>query len=166
MLAEPYELATCRVAQCALGQAIAGAILRQTQGAEIAIMNAGGIRTGLPAGPVTRGQVLEALPFGNTIATMRLTGADLADALRYGLTKLGGGPFPQWAGLRLGAGGFEVRSGEGWAPLDPSRRYVVATNNFLRGGGDGYTVFRDRAIDPYDLGPGLDDAFVAWLGAR
>ena len=130
-------------------------------------MNGGGIRTELPQGKVTRGQILEALPFGNTIATMQLSGADLSEALRGGLAQIGRGAFPQWAGLRLGLGGFEVQDGAGWAPLDPARRYTVATNNFLRNGGDGYAVFRDRAIDPYDLGPGVDEAFMRSLsGAR
>lgn len=162
-LAEPLEVTTCRIAPCELGHLVAESMLQATHGGEIAIMNAGGIRVGLPAGKVTRGRILEALPYGNTVATMQLTGADLEAALRTALTKLGGGPFPQWAGLRLGLGGFEVRAGEGWAPLDPARRYRVVTNNFLRGGGDGYTVFRDKAIDPYDAGPGLDEAFVTAL---
>lgn len=165
VLPEALPLAGCRVASCALGRAIAGAMLRATPGAELAIMNAGGIRTELPAGPVTRGKVLEALPFGNTIATLQLSGADLADALRAGLAQLGRGGFPQWAGLRLGLEGFETRDGDAWRSLDPGRLYRVATNNFLRNGGDGYTVFRDRAIDPYDDGPGLDETFVEHITA-
>ncbi len=163
VLPEALPLAGCRVTPCPLGQAIADAMLRATPGAELAIMNAGGIRTELPAGPVTRGQVLEALPFGNTIATLQLSGADLADALRAGLAQLGRGGFPQWAGLRLGLEGFEARDGDAWRPLDPGRLYRVATNNFLRNGGDGYVAFCDRAIDPYDSGPGLDEAFVDLL---
>lgn len=159
-LPAPLDVAGCRVAQCAMGQRVAEALLHSAHGAEVAVMNAGGIRIGLPAGNVTRGQVLEALPFGNTVATMQLSGEDLAAALRLGLTKLGGGGFPQWAGLRLGAGGFEVQTAGTWAPLMPTRQYLVVTNNFLRNGGDGYTIFRDRAVDPYDAGPGLDDVFV------
>ncbi len=165
VLPEPLELGACRFGPCALGQSVAEALLRATHGAEVAVMNAGGMRTGLPAGPVTRGQVLEALPFGNTIATMQLSGEDLVAALRHGLTLVGRGGFPQWAGMRLDGTSFEVRAGDGWAPIEPSRRYTVATNNFLRNGGDGYAVFRDRAIDPYDTGPGVDDAFVTALAA-
>ena len=154
-LPEALSLSTCRFTQCELGQTVATAMLTATHGAEVAIMNAGGLRTGLPAGPVNRGQVLEAMPFGNTIATLTLSGADLEAALRHGLSQLGRGGFPQWAGLRFVGVGFEVRRGEGWAPLDPAERYLVVTNNFLRNGGDGYSVFRDRGADPYDNGPGL-----------
>ncbi|HYZ63522.1 MAG TPA: bifunctional UDP-sugar hydrolase/5'-nucleotidase [Acetobacteraceae bacterium] len=164
-LPEKLDLAGCRLGPCRIGQLVAEAMLRATPGAQVAIMNAGGIRTGLPQGEVTRGQVLDALPFGNTVATLGLTGADLEEALRHGLSQVGRGGFPQWAGLRLEGAGFEVRKGDGWAPLDKAARYEVVTNNFLRGGGDGYVVFRDRAIDPYDSGPGLDEAFAEALGA-
>jgi 5'-nucleotidase / UDP-sugar diphosphatase len=166
VLPEGLSLDGCRFAPCRLGQAVAEAILRATPGAQAAIMNAGGLRTGLPAGPVTRGQVLEALPFGNTIATMGLTGADLIAAVRHGLAQFGRGGFPQIAGLRLDGTTLMIGRGEAWAPVDPAATYVVATNNFLRNGGDGYAVFRDRAQDPYDSGPGLDDAFVRALASR
>ena len=162
-LPETLDLSTCRFAQCALGQSIAAAMLASAHGAQIALMNAGGIRTGLPAGRVSRGQILEALPFGNSVATVTLTGADLEAALRHGLGQLGRGAFPQWAGLRLTGTGFEVATADGWTALDPAARYLVVTNNFIRNGGDGYTVIRDRGIDPYDSGPGLDDAFVTAL---
>lgn len=164
-LPEPLDLSTCRFTQCALGRAIAESMLATAHGGQIAIMNAGGIRTGLPAGPVSRGQILEALPFGNTVATVTLTGADLEAALRHGLGQLGRGAFPQWVGLRLTGFGFEVATPQGWAPLEAATRYLVVTNNFIRNGGDGYTVIRDRGIDPYDSGPGLDDAFVTALAS-
>ncbi len=162
-LPEPLDLSTCRFTQCALGQSVAAAMLATAHGGQIAIMNAGGIRTGLPAGPVSRGQILEALPFGNTVATVTLTGADLETALRHGLSQLGRGGFPQWAGLRLTGTGFEVDTASGWTPLEPTTRYLVVTNNFIRNGGDGYVVIRDRGTDAYDSGPGLDDAFVTAL---
>ncbi len=157
VLPEAMDVAGCRIGACKLGQAVARAILAATPGAQVAIMNAGGIRIGLPAGPVTRGQVLEALPFGNTIATLQLTGADLVAAVQHGLTQIGRGGFPQWAGLRLQGTELQVQKGEDWAPIDPAAHYEIATNNFMRTGGDGYTVFRDRAIDPYDAGDGLDE---------
>lgn len=165
-LPEDYGIAGCRVGPCGIGQALAQAILHAVPGAQLAIINAGGIRIGLPAGPVTRGQVLEALPFGNTVATLGLTGADIVASLQYGLTRVGAGAFPQWAGLRLNGLQWEVQGAEGWAPIDPARRYEVATNNFMRTGGDGYTLFRDRALDPYDAGAGLDDVFTSYLASQ
>jgi 5'-nucleotidase/UDP-sugar diphosphatase len=128
-------------------------------------MNAGGIRTGLPAGDITLGDVIGMLPFGNTLATCKLKGSDLHAAVLHGLTMIGRGGFLQTAGLQVvwsplapSQTAVLVREPDGrFVPIDPDRLYHVATNNFMRGGGDGYTVLRDAAIDPYDTGPGLDD---------
>ncbi len=48
-------------------------------------------------------------------------------------------------------------------PLDPDAVYAVATNDFMRRGGDGYDVLRDQATDAYDFGPGLDDVLTDYL---
>ncbi len=169
------DVAACRFGECALGNLVADAMLAAAHGADAAIANAGGLRTGLHAGTVTYADVLGALPFGNLLATLRLTGADLREAVEHGLTQLGRGGFPQVAGLRLawdparppGARLTEllVRGADGaWVPVDPARTYLVATNSFLRGGGDGYAVLRDRAVDPYDSGPGVAELVVEALG--
>jgi 5'-nucleotidase/UDP-sugar diphosphatase len=158
---------TCRVGECALGSFIADAMRASVAGADVALMNAGGIRTGLPAGTITLGDVLTMLPFGNTVATLELSGADLRAAIANGLARAGAGAFPQVSGLRVTWNptaapearlvALEVATQGGFVPLDPARRYRVVTNNFLRTGGDGYAMLRDRAIDPYDSGPGLDE---------
>ncbi len=139
-------------------------------------MNGGGLRTGLRPGPATLGDVLDALPFGNTLATVTLTGADLRAAIEHGLSLVGRGGFPQVAGVRLGWSALRpvgdritdlaVRGPDGtWAEVDPGRRYLLATNSFIRSGGDGYTVLRDRGIDPYDAGPGVAELVTAALAA-
>ena len=57
-----------------------------------------------------------------------------------------------------------MRGSDGaFALLDPARVYRLVSNNFLRRGGDGYDVLRDAAIDPYDFGPVLADAAVAYF---
>ena len=167
--------ATCRVGECALGSFIADAMLATVHGAEVALMNAGGIRTGLPAGELTLGDVLTMLPFGNAVATLKLSGADLQAAIANGLARMGAGAFPQVAGVRITWNplaapearlvALEVGGDAGYAPIDPARMYRVVTNNFLRGGGDGYTMLRDRAVAPYDSGPGLDETVAAAIAA-
>jgi 5'-nucleotidase len=175
----------CRFGECNLGNLIADAMVEQTaaQGTQIAIINGGGIRAGIPAGAVTLGQVLEVLPFANTISTFALTGADLRAALEYGVSRAenpandGTGRFPQVAGLRYrwDAGalvgqrllGADVRQPDGsWVALDDTVSYRCATIDYLRTGGDGYTVFRDRAQNPYDGGALLSDAVAAYLTAH
>jgi 5'-nucleotidase/UDP-sugar diphosphatase len=178
-LAGSVSNAECRIAECALGTLVAEAMLDAARGtgATIALQNGGGLRAGIPAGVVTWGDVLAVLPFSNTLATFRLTGADLRAALENGVSAAdqAGGRFPQVAGLRVTwradrpAGqrivAIEARGPDGvLSPLDESRLYAVATNNFLRQGGDGYTVLRDRAVDPYDSGPNLEEVFADWLG--
>jgi 5'-nucleotidase len=166
----------CRAGECALGNLIADAMLAAVSGAEVALQNGGGIRAGLPAGPVTYGDVLTILPFGNTLATLGLRGADLRAALENGLSQPGAGRFPQVAGIRFRwdpsapagrrLGPVEVRREGGWEPLEPERVYRVVTNNFLRRGGDGYTALRDAAIEPYDAGPLLEEVVAAFIGAN
>lgn len=176
--------ARCRFAECTLGNLIGDAMLAAASGtqARIAIQNGGGIRTSIPAGPITLGQVLEVLPFSNTLATLRLTGADIVAALEHGVSRAedarneGTGRFPQVAGLRFGFDpskpvGSRIRAVEvrtaagGFAPIDPTAIYPVATNDFLRKGGDGYAMFRDKAIDAYDAGPNLEDVLTAHIQA-
>ena len=165
-LAEPLSVASCRVAPCALGGMVAGAMRAATHGQAIGLMNAGGLRVGLPAGPVTLGQVLETMPFGNTLATLTLSGADLERVVRHGLAMAGRGAFAQWSGLRVQVfpPGIEVERGPGeWVRVDPAARYLVATNNFLLGGGDGYSVLRDGAAEAYDTGTGVAEMLAEVL---
>jgi 5'-nucleotidase len=169
--------AECRRGECALGNLVAEAMLGAIPGAEVAITNAGGLRAGLPDGQVTLGDVLTVLPFGNTVAIMGLRGADLLAAIEHGLAQGAGGAgrFPQVAGIRFAwdptappgsrVRSAEVAAGGRFAPLDPGRVYRVLTNDFMRRGGDGYAVFRERAIDPYDTGPVLDEVVADAIAA-
>ena len=180
-LVEGVTNAECRRGECALGNLVAEAMLEagQAAGATIALQNGGGLRAGLPAGPVTWGDVLAVLPFSNTLATLKLSGADIRAALENGLSGVeqGAGRFPQVAGLRFTwrpeapAGqrlvSVSVRTADGgYAPIEDQRLYGVVTNNFLRRGGDNYAVLRERAIDPYDSGPNLEEVLEAWLARR
>ena len=56
--------------------------------------------------------------------------------------------------------------GGAWAPINPDKDYLVATNNYVRQGGDGYKVFADKAKNAYDYGPGLEQVVADYLGAH
>jgi 5'-nucleotidase len=60
----------------------------------------------------------------------------------------------------------EILQGERAGPLDPERVYRVVTNNFMRAGGDGYTPFRDNALEAYDTGPLIEEVVAAWITAH
>jgi 5'-nucleotidase / UDP-sugar diphosphatase len=143
--------AIVRSQEAAIGNLIADAIKAST-GAEVAIMNGGGIRGNkqYPAGvKLARRDILTELPFGNATSMVELAGTELRAALENGVSLLEsrGGRFPQVSGLKVE---FDARAPVGsrvvsvqvdGESLDPARRYKVATNNFMLAGGDGYSAF-------------------------
>jgi 2',3'-cyclic-nucleotide 2'-phosphodiesterase (5'-nucleotidase family) len=141
--------ATVRSQEAAFGNLVADAI-REVTGAQIAITNGGSLRGNrtYPAGhTITRRDVLGELPFGNRTVLVEITGNDIRDALENGFSDLDnrGGRFPHVSGLKVridanGASGARVMTIEhDGKPLEPERKYKVASNDFLLRGGDGYT---------------------------
>jgi 2',3'-cyclic-nucleotide 2'-phosphodiesterase (5'-nucleotidase family) len=124
--------------------------LRQETGAEVAILNGGGIRADIPAGSIRVRQIMDVLPFNNFPVVLRLTGSEIKELLEHGVSEAGGhgGKFPQVSGVVFvyrtaspsGRRVFQVEIGG--QPLEPERLYTVATNDFLAAGGDGYAVFK------------------------
>lgn len=167
----------CRAVECEMGNLIADAMLDRTsdQGVTIAIQNGGGIRASIDSGDVTMGEVLTVLPFQNTLATFNISGADIITALENGVSQVedGAGRFPQVAGLRFSwtrdaePGSrikfAAVKENGQWAAIDRAKIYSVATNNYVRGGGDGYSIFSSKAQNAYDYGPGLENVVADYL---
>ena len=133
------DRAVVRSQPTALGVMIGRAMMEKT-GADFAIVNAGGVRDSLPAGKLTYKDVLTVHPFGNTLVVVDLTGTEVLGYLNA-VAKMapGSGAFPQFAGiqLRITNGIVQDASIQG-APLDASKRYRMAINNFVAVGGDGY----------------------------
>ncbi|PLS09555.1 bifunctional metallophosphatase/5'-nucleotidase [Neobacillus cucumis] len=137
----------------------------------IALQNGGGIRATVPAGDITLAKVFEIMPFGNTLGIMKLTGAEIKEALEISVKdapKSFGG-FLQVSGLKFTYDsskpvGQKVQSidvkedGVNYVPIDSSKTYVVATNTFTAKGGDGYTVFAKA----YSEGRVSEPGFVDW----
>ncbi len=170
------DRAVCRAEECPLGNLIADAMLERTreQGIDVAIQNGGGIRASIEAGEVTMGEVLTVLPFQNTLSTFRVSGQAIVDALENGVSQVeeGAGRFPQVAGMTFtwdaaaepGSRVTEVTVGG--APLDPAATYGVVSNNYVRGGGDGYAMFETEATDVYDFGPDLADVLAEHMAGK
>lgn len=168
-----------RTRETNLGNLIADAMLWKAAaaGAQIAIQNGGGIRASIPAGPITLGQVLEVLPFGNYLVVLALTGEQILAALENGVSQVENvaGRFPQVAGLRFTwdptkpAGSrivsAEVLTPDGYRPIRRASTYKVVTNNFLAGGGDGYTVLAE-AKEKIVLGFVDAEVLAEYLRAR
>lgn len=167
---------TCRAQECQMGNLVADAMLDRVkdQGVTIAIANGGGLRASIDAGPVTMGEVLTVLPFQNTLSTFEVTGEAVVAALENGVSQLedGAGRFAQVAGLKYSfdpaqpAGSrvsdVMVANGGDWVPIDPAATYKLVSNNYVRGGGDGFRMFVDAA-NAYDFGPDLADVTAEYL---
>ena len=141
-----------------LGQLIARAMLDRT-GADLAVMNSGGIRDSLPAGRITYRDILKVQPFGNQVSVVRLTGAELLQWLAAAARMSpGAGGYPQAAGLRMRIEAGELREAHVQGqPIDPRREYRLALNNFTATGGDGYPPLHQH---PGYINTGFNDAEV------
>ena len=176
------ERSSCRFEECNMGNMIADAIIWATaaEGTQIAFHNGGGTRASISAGDVSLGNVLEVLPFGNTIATFELKGEYVWAALENGVSRAenpeneGTGRFSQVGGLRFTwnpnqpAGSrvisADVKNADGtYTPLDMNAMYKVAANNFIRTGGDDYSMFDEQAVNAYDFGPTLATAVADYI---
>ena len=107
-----------------------------------------------------------------------MSGQTVIDALENGVSQIEGvkGRFPQVAGLKFtfdpsvapNEGRIRsvlVKKGGSWQPIDPAASYYVVSNNYVRGGGDGYKMFIS-AGDVYDFGPDLADVVAGYLATR
>lgn len=136
-----------------LGNFIADAI-RNNVDADVGLMNGGGIRsdTLYPPGDITKKMVMDILPFPNTVTKLEISGETLLATLEQGATQYQDGGFPQVSGMAftfdpsLAEGEQIIEATVGGDPIDPEATYTLATNNFVAGGGDGYTMLTDETV--------------------
>ncbi|MDR1916668.1 MAG: bifunctional metallophosphatase/5'-nucleotidase [Synergistaceae bacterium] len=156
--------------------------------ADAVIINGGSIRETIQAGEISMKTMNMVFPFGNEIATIEVTGAELLEALEAACFAAPepSGAFPQVAGLSfsLHTGymyengvqypdspyyaparpGLRVRDLKiGGEPVDPAKTYIIATNDFLAAGGDTYGAFLGKRARKTGLT--LDDALTNYTRA-
>ncbi|MDO6658274.1 cell wall-binding repeat-containing protein [Anaerobacillus sp. 1_MG-2023] len=154
--------ASVRTGETNLANLITDGMLYKAQqftDATIAITNGGGIRESIDEGPITLGEVLTTMPFGNNLVTLDMTGAEIIDSLEHGVSgvETQEGRFAQVAGLRysfdkdLPSGerilDVNVKTENGYEDIDPEATYTVATNAYIAQGGDGYDAMGEAAAD-------------------
>lgn len=162
------ERADVRTGETNLGNLVTDAMLNTT-GAEIAITNGGGIRASIKAGDITKGDLISVLPFGNFIVTKYLTGAEIKDVIEHGIKDApnAAGQFPHVAGINYiydpaqPAGSRIVKITFNGEPLEMDRKYLVATNDFISAGGDGYPHF--NGIKTENEFSALDEALAEYV---
>lgn len=180
-----------RTEETNLGNFAADAILwsaRQALGedkVDLALTNGGGIRASIPVGDISMKTMKTVFPFGNEVATVTVTGAELLEALEAATfcTPTAVGAFPQVSGVQFTIDTtVPYENGEMYPnstyyapakpgsriknvtvngqPLDLNAEYVVATNDFTAAGGDTYGAFLDKPV--YKTGVALEDALVQY----
>jgi 2',3'-cyclic-nucleotide 2'-phosphodiesterase (5'-nucleotidase family) len=170
--------------------------MRLTYNTDFAINNSGGLRADLtcpttdiatdfcppfvpPPYPISRGQVLAVLPFGNVAFTVRINGAELKTMLENGVSYMpaANGRFPQVSGMCFT---YEITAPVGSRVVGAVRQaadgsctgdiinlsadasYTITENDFMATGGDGYPYLYDRGTTQ-NL---LDQVFADWLTAN
>jgi 2',3'-cyclic-nucleotide 2'-phosphodiesterase (5'-nucleotidase family) len=151
-----------------------------------AVFNGGGIRASIANGNITKKDINTVLPFGNSLSIIKLTGAELLEALEASTycTPEALGGFPQSSGIVYtldttvpydqGAqypgstyyGPASIRrvsiQSVGGRPFDANAVYTIATNDFLAAGGDTYYAFSNASVN-YDLGLVIDEVVMDYV---
>jgi 2',3'-cyclic-nucleotide 2'-phosphodiesterase (5'-nucleotidase family) len=185
-----------RLCESLVGNIVTDAMRELGPGSDFAITNSGGLRADLtcpttdspddfcpaytpPPFPITRGQVLGVLPFGNLVARVELSGAELKAFLENGVSAMpaANGRFPQVSGLcftydvaapagsRVTSVVRQAADGTCTGPavdLSAASMYHVAINDFMAAGGDGYPNVASRAHS-LEI---MDQAVADWITAN
>ncbi|MDR1217086.1 MAG: 5'-nucleotidase C-terminal domain-containing protein, partial [Oscillospiraceae bacterium] len=173
----PLSRSLLRTGEAVAGNLVADA-MRAAAGADVALENGGGVRDtypSLPAGELTRTQLITVLPFGNVLHMAEVSGAVLKEALEHGveLYPAPTGGFPQVSGVAftfnpLAPAGARILEIEvGGEPLDLEKTYSLVTNDFTGPlGGDGYTMLREpfatRTLPIKETGLATLDEVLVW----
>ncbi len=177
-LPNPRGEVSVRNSETALGNLITDGMLKKAKeyntDTVIAMQNGGGIRAAIDAGPLTVGEVLTTLPFGNTLATAKMTGEEIKNLLEIsvGIAPKENGGFLHVSGMKFeydstkAAGArvtkMEVNNNGTFEVIDPAKTYVIATNAFTAKGGDGLTPFETA----YKAGRVTDLGLSDWENLR
>lgn len=130
--------------------------LRELTGADIAVYNGGAFRASIEPGTIIANDVYTALPFENFVVTKTVTGQQVWDLMEASVSNLPGAaggymqvsgivvtydssrdPFNRVASITLADG----------TPLDMGSEYLLAANDFVMAGGDGYEWLGDVPVD-------------------
>jgi len=163
------DLGGVRAGETNLGNIITDGMLAKAKEIDpstvIAFQNGGGIRTSIPQGPVTYGQAISVLPFGNTLALMELSGAELKSVFERSVEKYPeeDGGFLHISGMQLifnpeaKIGNRVISMTIDGKEIEADKTYKITTNVFTAQGGDGYEVLKKAYADGRASEPGFSD---------
>ena len=179
-----------RTEETNLGDLITDALVwgaeKNGESVDAAVTNGGGIRAPIAAGDITKKDVNTVLPFGNTLSIVKVTGAELLEALEASTfsTPEAIGGFPQVSGIAFTVDtAKEFKAGDlypgstyhkpasiqrvtitsvGGKDFDEKATYSIATNDFMAAGGDTYYAFASAKTN-YDLGLPMDEVLMDYI---
>ena len=158
----------CRYMECSLGNLIADSF-REVVNSDISFVNGGTIRANLLKGHITRKDIIDVMPFFNSLFVKEITGQTFLDALEFGVSKLPNsfGGFPQVSGctyyvdtsfnstVETDSDGMFIKVGgrrrvsnvkiNGKA-LNPTEKYNLSASEYILNGGDGFTMFANYPV--------------------
>lgn len=166
----------CQREECILGDFMADAMFyyrkEMTPDVDFALINSGGIRADIDAGPVTRGEVLTAFPFGNSIVQLTFTGEEIwgiLEGIVSGISQFNNREVTSFFQISEGvkveynpgnSNGRKLISLDiGGKPVQLDKEYAIVTLDFLAGGGDNFWERRENFIT-LDL---QDEVFIQYL---
>jgi 2',3'-cyclic-nucleotide 2'-phosphodiesterase (5'-nucleotidase family) len=127
--------------------------------ADICLLNTGGLRSSIPKGIITRGNIYELMPFDNELVVVTISGVETWNLFRY-VAASGGQPM---AGIN-----FEIKNDKtpgkifiGGIAIDTSRTYNIVTSDYLAAGGDKMDFLR-KPIHTYNTGIKIRDALMEY----
>ncbi|GBP31304.1 Apyrase [Eumeta japonica] len=166
---DDLELKECSMRECALGNLISDGLLQTTKDAKVSnlthvsfvVRNA--IRNNILKGTITRGDVINAVPFSSKVQTFALKGEYLRQTFEYCVTSawtqtpFNGPSLPQVAGLKVTFNtsreigdrvvSILTKNGEQYEPLEMDRDYQVTTYSFIATGRDGFGMLKGYLKD-------------------
>lgn len=131
--------------------ALRGSELNGDKGVDLALMNRGSLRRGLPKGDITKGAIISMQPFTNRIQVLSISGADLLEAIKVFALRDGDGLSSSASATYDPASHELITFTLNGVPVDPNATYTVATIDYLANGGDYMTpLTRGKVIASSD----------------
>lgn len=166
-------------------QVVAASFLASSKRAHFALQNAGGVRVPIAAGPISMNTAFTVLPFSNVIVELELTGQEVVNALEDAVANhidalQSSGSHPYAAGLRWNLDMSQPKGSRfsnvqvhdktsgSWSAIELAKTYVLATNDFIAAGKDGYTALgkayaAGRYVNTYLL---YTQTFADWVSQQ
>lgn len=140
---------------------------------DFAIMNGGGIRSGLPKGEITKGDILTVLPFKNSIYVVKIDGKTLLKLFeRIATTSQGSGSFAQVSSdisytvlYDKNENGKLLNLSINSAPIDMNRTYYLATNNYVVNSDPRYSDILSK-LEVFDNSALLSQAVIDYIKSQ